>query len=579
MAKQTHMWRIAQIALLLGSLALLLAGCDVPWQAKQPDMAKDQTLKMDFSSEAAGQYTVFLDPTEAYDALSTQTTSLLFDGLVTLDRNEHIEPWGARSWTISPDGLTYTFTLRPIQRFSDGAPVKPSDYAWSMDRAVNPCLGTPLAYYLAAIKDASAFSAETCSDGQPVGAITTLVGDSIVPNDSANTLTITLAQPVGYFLAALSYPLSSVVERGVVAGADLGKDGAWVKNLTTGATGQGGSGMFYVAGLETGAQDALTRLMLKPNPNWWGLHAGKKPHFSEIDFITSGVSSTDSSVFRSDPTIAWTTILSTDPDIPLMKKQAYYHEQPALILSGIVLNWKIAPFDDLNARKAFCLALNRDDVNRQAYQGLYIPSWHLVPQGMDGYNAQVKGIDGVPTTGDIALAQHYWQRYLAAHHNTVPRITFSDRSFSQLAQAAISFYEEAWSQVLGVSVTTYFVHTIVDDPSSQQMYRFAWQADYPDPQDFLSPLFMSDAPYNTQSASVPAADDLMRQADALPDMRQRLPLYQQAEQLLIDNVAICPLYQWLNRYGLRPWVKGDFVEDARGVFPNDAWVSGYIAKH
>ena len=112
-----------------------------------------------------------------------------------------------------------------------------------------------------------------------------------------------------------------------------------------------------------------------------------------------------------------------------------------------------------------------------------------------------------------------------------------------------------------------------------QMYRFGWSADYPDPQDFLSLLYASDSPYNEQSASLPAADALMQQADALNDMRQRAPLYNQAEQLLIDNVAVCPLLQYVNHYALRTWVKGDFAEDARGVFPNDAWVSGYIARH
>ncbi|HEX5440593.1 MAG TPA: hypothetical protein VFW76_06895, partial [Ktedonobacterales bacterium] len=78
---------------------------------------------------------------------------------------------------------------------------------------------------------------------------------------------------------------------------------------------------------------------------------------------------------------------------------------------------------------------------------------------------------------------------------------------------------------------------------------------------------------------VPAAAALLQQADELMDMRQRTPLYQQAEQLLIDSVSLCPLFQVVNHYALRTWVKGDFAEDARGIFPNDAWVSGYIAKH
>jgi oligopeptide transport system substrate-binding protein len=118
-----------------------------------------------------------------------------------------------------------------------------------------------------------------------------------------------------------------------------------------------------------------------------------------------------------------------------------------------------------------------------------------------------------------------------------------------------------------------------DPYSTSPLSLFGWSDDYPDPEDFLTLLYTSDSPYNTQSASIPAADALMKQADALPDMAQRLPLYNVAEQLLIDNVAACPLFQYVNHYALRPWVKGGFVEDARGVFPNDAWVSGYIAKH
>src|SRR5690348_11165052 len=137
MLVRTSCSRPARLVALFGLLALLLSACDLPWQAKPSDLAKDQTLKMVWT--ASDYRLVMYDPAEAYDDVTIQTTDLLFDGLVTVDRNERIEPWGATSWTISPDGLTYTFKLRPNQRFSDGTPVKPSDYAWSMDRAANPC--------------------------------------------------------------------------------------------------------------------------------------------------------------------------------------------------------------------------------------------------------------------------------------------------------------------------------------------------------------------------------------------------------------------------------------------------------
>ena len=61
-----------------------------------------------------------------------------------------------------------------------------------------------------------------------------------------------------------------------------------------------------------------------------------------------------------------------------------------------MMNWKIAPFDDVNARKAFCLAINRDQINQQVYQGRNMPTWHLVPKGMNGYNSKCeRAFDGV----------------------------------------------------------------------------------------------------------------------------------------------------------------------------------------
>ncbi|HEX5545771.1 MAG TPA: ABC transporter substrate-binding protein, partial [Ktedonobacterales bacterium] len=241
MAKQAYIWRFAQVAVLLGALALLLGGCDLPWQAKPSDMAKDQTLKMAWSTGGGHDITT-LDPAQCFDTSCMQPIAMLYDGLVTYDRKGQIVPWAARSWTISPDGLVYTFKIQPNQRFSDGAPVAASDFAWSMDRSANPCLGSQLSYYLLTIKDASAFSGEKCIDGQIQGSITTLVGDSVIPDDSANTLTIKLERPAAYFLAALTYSTSFAVEKSVVTGDDLGRDDTWLDNLAKGEHGQGGSG-------------------------------------------------------------------------------------------------------------------------------------------------------------------------------------------------------------------------------------------------------------------------------------------------------------------------------------------------
>lgn len=577
MSKRAHAPRYIRFAVLLGMLAMLLAGCHLNLGGTSTDMAADQTLKMAWASQLG---VVGLDPVLAVDTSLTQVTSLLYDGLVTIDRDERVEPWAATSWTVSPDGLAYTFTLRPGLSFSDSMPLKASDYAWSLNRALNSCGGSPVAYELAAIKGAAAFSGADCANKEPRGSIKTLVGLSILPDDSTNTLKILLERPAGYFLASLATPAGFALERAMPTRPDAVRSELLLKTLASAPTGQGGSGMFYLASASTVAGSKAASLVLKRNPYWWGLKVNKIPNFREVDIaLTDSPSPFDQFQFLTDPSLAFASSL---PDRILalgpaeLKNQAYYVSQPRADVEALVFNWKLAPFDDLNARKAFCLAVNRDRFNQQVYAGQNLPGWHLVPQGISGYNTTLKGIDGAPTAGSVALARQYWQQYLNAHGGQSPNIQFYGAAIDTSEQAALRSLQLMWAQALAVGVQKSPDGVL---PKGVQISRFTWSVGYPDPQDFLTLLYASGSAWNVQQASVPAADTLMRQADALSDISQRAALYQRAEQQLIDNVVVCPLSQQMNTYALRAWVKGGFVEDARGIFPNDAWVSGYIATH
>ena len=622
--------RFSRLVITLATLALL-AGCGLTQTQRlpdPPDMARDQTLKLMLPVDDGGaSYEAALDPAvavypNAFAFSGTiQPTTLLYDTLVTLDRNEQIEPWAAQSWDISADGLTYSFHLRPNQRFSDGKPVKASDYAWSIDRLANPCLGlftdtysgglrdNPL-FLFTALKDAQAFHNERCDDdGRPVGALSSLIGDAVIPNDSAQTLTLRLARPTGYFLRALTMPLVSVIERSVVTGDNLGADQFWIWRLADGKTGQGGSGMFYLASMARGPRNTPTALTLKPNPYWWGLSVGKKPYFSEIDLMDTAPSAAFDT-FTNDPNIAYGGVISSEllsQRTADLVTQPYYHEQPALATAALVFNPTVAPFDDLNARKAFCLAINREQLQhaeesyhvddsqgfyavgpegRLLWQGSLIPTWHIVPEGMDGYNPRLIGLDGAPVSGNTTLARQYWQAYLAAHHGVAPAITMDVNVGDARIDMAVT---QSWRDILGVRATLTAARMQAGPvvTSENQWIDIATSMDSADPRDAFAWGYSVTAGANQAEqvalapfgSATPQADALLKHADGLSDMRQRIPLYQRAEQLLIDNATVCPLYQPKISYALRPWVKGGFVEDARGVFPNDAWVTGYIAKH
>ena len=117
-----------------------------------------------------------------------------------------------------------------------------------------------------------------------------------------------------------------------------------------------------------------------------------------------------------------------------------------------------------------------------------------------------------------------------------------------------------------------------------QFYLIAWIADYPDPQDWLSGQFTSGANGSVASANNdqnfvdPNFDKLAVKADVDLNPTERLSLYNQMEELAVDEVAWIPFSQSKNLYVVAPYVKG-FVIDAGGITPPDAWPSVQIMAH
>jgi peptide/nickel transport system substrate-binding protein/oligopeptide transport system substrate-binding protein len=521
------------------------------------------------------------DAAQAQDSASVPIINLLYDGLVTLDQNLKIENWGADTITPSADGLTYTFHIRPNQKFTDGTPVKASDYAFSLNRAMNPCLASPLGYYLpqANLKDANAFATEACPNGKTVvGSIQTLIGDSIVADDSAATLRLTLSQPTGFFLDTVSSASNAVVEQRAL-GDGFGANSAWTSNL---AKGMGNSGMFEVK-----SNDKAGHLVLAPNPNWWGVAAGKKLNFTEVDFNMFESTDTLYNTYQSNPHVALSNAIPSGQLAAAKADPATsgFVQTPYLLFQGFAMNYKVKPFDNKDARLAFCEAINRTQVANNFLNGAATPTWHIVPQGMPGYNPNLTGPDGAGLDSNLTLAQNHWNAYKATlNGGPTPPIKISTNLASTTAKALAEFYQATWNQAFGINVTldqnAWSTILREEQQKTVQLFRFGWGADYPDPQDFLTLLFDTHALYNNQNASVPAADQLMEAADKIfqaDQQQQRLADYNQAEKLLLNDGAFCPVYTTPNYYAQRSWVYG-MTEDAQGQFPNDAWVTGYLTS-
>jgi peptide/nickel transport system substrate-binding protein/oligopeptide transport system substrate-binding protein len=566
--------------MLLGSLALLASGCGSSTPSGPSNLASSQVFNPTHQLGGSADIGTF-DPSLVQDTQSSTVVNFVFGGLITLDKNLSPELWDAKSFGVSSDGLTYTFHLRDNLKFSNGKAVTASDYAYAINRAANPCVASPVSSYVFSIKDATTFANENCSHGtisaaagQTSPVITTLIGDSLNAPD-AKTLVITLQAPAAYFLEEMSYPTYYAIDQTVV-GSDI-TNSNWTNTLTQGPTGQGGDGPYYVA-----FWDHATGIKLKANPNWWGYVRGTHPYLQEIDYTFFSSSDAAYTAYQAGQ-FDYAAVVPASA-VAAARSNPDFREITQLAETYLAFSIKTPPFDNKDARAAFCLAVNRDQLASSILKNTVRPLWSVVPQGMPGYFTGAVGPDGVTaTTGDQAKAKTHWQAYVASlGGKSVPAISLLYPSGNATRKAFWEGVAAEETQILGVTVGTKpeDFNTYVHDSTAGnfQAGRFAWAADYPDPQDFLTLLFTSDSTNLGGQASAPGADALMHQADAETDQSTRLQEYNTVQQDLLANSAVCPMYQTLFQYEVRPWVHGYF-QDAQTFIPLDSIVSMYITKH
>ncbi|MGI9253848.1 MAG: ABC transporter substrate-binding protein, partial [Thermomicrobiales bacterium] len=184
-----------------------------------PVMAQDGTTVLNWSLEGVSDL-VSLDPATASDAQGFTAVGLLYGGLVRLNADLLVEPDLAESWTVSDDGMAYTFTLREGAKFSDGSPITSADVVASLNHALDPSTGAWTGpYYLALIEGANAVAASGSEgpDGTPMPVVTEISGVKAVDD---RTVEIRITQPSAYFLSVLSLAPAKIAP---AAGAGDGK--------------------------------------------------------------------------------------------------------------------------------------------------------------------------------------------------------------------------------------------------------------------------------------------------------------------------------------------------------------------
>ncbi|MBX5450862.1 peptide ABC transporter substrate-binding protein [Thermogemmatispora sp.] len=560
--------------LLLGILALFVAACGGGGQSGTTTKAKAPASQQKFIFANTGVQDIeTFDPALVTDLPSSTAINLVFTGLVSLDENLNVQPEIASSWDISPDGLTYTFHLRNDVKFSDGTSVTSEDVAYSIDRALQPATKSPVAgSYLNLIKDADLLSA---------GKKPSIIGDSLKTPDKY-TISITLSKKAAYFLDALAYPTSYVVEKKIVEKYHQ----SWTDHLDEG----GGTGPFKVQSYQHNKQ-----IVFVPNPYYYG----PKPQLQQIIMPFYQDVKTAYQVYQTGK-IDITPIPITNIQ-QARARTGEYSETPQLSIDYLGMNYLVKPFDNIHFRQALSLAINRDQIMSAIWKNTRKPTYHIVPQGMPGYNPNLTGPAGVASTaGDKAKANELLQMALKemglSNPGQLPALQLYYPSGSQDVTNEITTLADQWHNVLGITVkpvATDFNKLLEDlnaapgNPKGIGFWSIAWIADYPDPQDWLTLQFDAGSPNNQvnygQNHSSDAAQQKQVQknleaADAMDNGPARYQAYNQAEQQLVNDVAWLSLDQRIGMRLLKPYVIG-MKFNAQGLFPPELWANVYIAQH
>ena len=446
----------------------------------------------------------------------------IFSGLVSFDPSLNLIPDLAERWEVSADGTVYTFYLREHAKFHDGRPVTAQDVVYSWERAASPALAsdTVLSY----LGDILGIREMSNGEAQQIG------GLKIIDD---HTLQVTIDAPKPYFLLKLTFATAFILDK---ANVESGEE--WYRQPN-------GTGPYKLI-----EWTRFERKVYEANRDFY-LGAPSIPYIVVKLYAGEGQRLYESNEI--DLTGIYSVERFTDPTEPLHNE---LFTGVHLCTSYVVFDTTRPPFDDVNVRKAFSMAFDRQKYIEVVLDGHALPAHGLYPPGLPGFNTALKGLPYDPAQARQLLAQ---SRY--GKPENLPPIVFSSMGLGSYISADVAALAELWEQNLGVKITVEnlepdYYYDQVYSGNHGQLFSGGWCADYPDPENFADVLFHSASPQNNGGYSNPQLDALLESARVEPDVTERIALYQQAEQMIVEDAAALFSNHSLSYQLVKPYVKG-----------------------
>jgi ABC-type transport system substrate-binding protein len=473
----------------------------------------------------------------------------VWGGLLRYDENGKVGLDLAEDFTVSEDGLIYTFTIRPDAVFASGNPVTAEACISSWLRALNPDQLSPMADFMSLVAGYRRY----------IGGQSEEIGFRAVDD---STVEVEITKAFTYFPSLMASFVWSVVDPAIVE--EFGDD----EFVLNGA----GTGPWQFTEF-----DASTQLVMEPNTNHYG---GNSPSISRIiwPFLTGPEAARAAlDMYVADEAVS--------ADVPLSLKALVEADEtlaPELVkiepqgsVNAIGMDFGQEPFNDVRVRRAIAQAIDKEALANQVWEGTWAPASSFTPPVL-GLIANYEAPDGLPFDEDAARAQLADAGF--ENPADLPEIVYrqpvEDSDSDKARAAALLDMIELYSGIVIQHDTSLSRQQITDldaDNGGRQFDIIGWWNLWDTPH-ILNEICSPDSPqmegiFNWAADIEPSGDfdpgadaqefeSLCDDADIEPDEAARNDLFQQAETLLLNNAVYVPLGYWIQMYVQKPYLTG-----------------------
>jgi len=487
-----------------------------------------------------------LDPAKATGVPETNVLNDLFEGLMTLSPDGKAVPGVAESYTASPDGKTYRFTLRAKAKWSNGETVTAEDFRYSLIRVLTPETNSDYAPILRIIEGAEAFQTGKSKDPASVG----------IKVIDARNIEFKLKGPAPYFLAMMTHHVTFPVHRKTVE--KFGDQWPRPANIVS-------NGAYRLTDWKPQAQ-----IVVEKNP---AFHDAANVKIDKVMFLPTENDTEELKRYRAGE-------LDTTNTVPL--------DQRAWAKANMPNDYRVAPYigsyyyninltraplgKSAKLRRALSMAIDREILVDKVLASGQVAAYSLVPKGIAGYTPPQADYAAMPQAERLAEAKRLMaeEGYGPEKPLEVEILYNTNEGHKKIAVVIAAM----WKQI-GVKTTLvnqeWKVYLETRDQKNFQVARAAWIADYLDPSTFLE-LLISNAGYrNDPGYANPAFDKEMELAAQEADAAKRMAHLQAAEAMSLADLPYIPIYHYVSIKMISPKLKG-WDENLLDLHPT-RWVS------